>query len=261
MQHDEIQYIDGMGESGLAELKNRWIELDKNPETRLKAYFNVYRVPLTAHEEEHRTFKGKYFSPISWKRIREDHGIGRYEVVLVGPPPRPEAKGTFRKIARVLAYAAFPWLDATQTLVPLGRASAAMFDTITFEDMKPPMPKPLGTEEQPSLFNPDDVAIPTYVAGSDPSCRAAESIAPYVSQLQKMVLDAVLKEGMSGATCDEVEIMLGMPHQTASPRINELKEPDAETGRPQMLFDSGKRRKTQHGQLATVWLHRTVLCG
>lgn len=261
MQHTEIEYIDGMGESGLAKLNERWQDLNADPETRFRAYFNVFRVPLAAHEEDHRTFKGKYFSPQTWQEVREKHGAGRFEIVLVGPPPRPEAKGFLRRIGRVVAYTAFPWLDATQSLVPLGRASAAMFDTIRFEDMKPPMPKPIATQEQPSLFNPEDVSMPKYAAGSDTSFMAAENIAPLVSYLQSKVLEVILEEGTRGATCDEVEIALGMPHQTASPRINELKEDDLETGRPQLLYDSGKRRKTQHGQLATVWIHRTVLHG
>lgn len=136
-----------------------------------------------------------------------------------------------------------------------------MFDTIKFEDMKPPMPKPIATKEQPSLFNPEEMAIPKYVAGSDTSFMAAENIAPLISKLQNMVLEAILDEGTHGATCDEVEVKLEMPHQTASARINELKEDDIETGRPQMLFDSGSRRKTRHDQLATVWIHRTVLHG
>ena len=71
----------------------------------------------------------------------------------------------------------------------------------------------------------------------------------------------MLAKETEGATCDEVEVALDMPHQTASARINELKEDDLETGRPQMLYDSGKRRKTRHGQLATVWIHRDILHG
>jgi hypothetical protein len=261
MYIDHVEYIDGMGESGLAKLNSKWYELDADPETRLTASFRIFRVPLAAHEEEHRSLVEKLFSPVSWDEIRKKHGIGRYEIVLIGPPPRPEAKGMARKIARVLAYAVFPWLDASKSLVPLGRASAAMFGTIRFEDMRPPMPRPIATDNQPSLFNPEDVAIPKYVAGSDTSFMAAENIAPLVSRLQNMVLDVILNKGTSGATCDEVEVELDMPHQTASARINELKEDDLETGRPQMLFDIGVRRRTRHGQFAIVWVHRTVLHG
>jgi len=256
----DIGYIDGMGESGLASLNNRWYELVNKPDSFGKPWFRVYRVPLAASEEDQRRFVGNYLSPTTWKKIREDHGIGRYEVVLVGSPPKPKAT-TLQRMIRRTAYSFFPWLDATQSFMPLGRASAAMFDTIKFEDMKPPMLKPIATEEQPSLFNPEDVALPKYVAGSDTSLMAAENIAPMVTKLQNMVLDVILAKGTEGATCDEVEVVLEMPHQTASARINELKEEDAGISRPQMLFDSGKRRKTRHGQLATVWIHRTVLYG
>ena len=256
----EIEYIDGMGESGLARLNNRWYELRNNSDARGRPRFRVYRVPLAAHEESHRSMVGEYTSPTCWKQIREDHGIGRYEVVLVGFPPRPEAT-MFQQAVRSVSYKIMPWLDATRVEVPLGRACAAMFDTIKFENMKPPMPKPIATQEQQSLFNPEDMAIPKYVAGSDTSFMAAENIAPLVGKLQQLVLDVALSEGTKGVTCDEVEVVLDMPHQTASARINELKDDDPEIGRPQMLYDSGARRKTRHGQLATVWIHRTVLLG
>jgi len=251
-------YLDGMGDSGMTRLKGLWRQLDLDPETRDKSYFAVYRVPLAASEDEERTLKGCYHAPLTWDQVREKYGPGRYEVVLIGPPPLPETT-RWRKLARRIVFKRIPWLDATRREVPLGRASAAMFDTIDFGMIKPPVPKPLGSEEQPSLFNPQDVATPKYVKGSDTSYLAAEAIAPMVSKLQQMVLDVVLKEGTKGSTCDQVEVALDMPHQTASARINELIEADGE--RPQMLFDSGARRKTRHGQLATVWVHRYVLFG
>jgi hypothetical protein len=260
MQDGSIEYIDGMGESGLERLCDKWFELSDDLEIVGRPWFRVYRVPLAANEEDQRRFVGEYTAPPTWNQIREDHGLGRYEVILVGSPPKPTAT-TLQRVIRTLSYRAFPWLDSSRLTVPLGRASAAMFDTIKFEDMKPPVPKPIATEEQPSLFNPDDVALPKYVAGSDTSLMAAEAIAPVVTKLQNMVLDVVLSEGTKGMTCDEVEVALEMPHQTASARINELKEIDEESGRPQMLYDSGARRKTRHGQLATVWIHRTVLHG
>lgn len=255
-----MEYIDGIGESGLAQLNNRWYELSEDLEVIGRPWFRVYRVPLAANEEEHRRFVGEYVAPPTWEQIRKEHGVGRYEVVLVGSPPKPKAT-MVQRVIRTVGYRVFPWLDASRMTVPLGRASAAMFDTIKFEDMKPPMPKAIATDEQPSLFNPEDMAIPKYVAGSDTSFMAAENIAPLVTKLQNMVLDVVLDRGTEGATCDEVEVALDMPHQTASARINELKEVDDETGRLQMLYDSGSRRKTRHGQLATVWIHRDVLHG
>lgn len=252
-----MEYIDGMGESGLKALHDRWDEIYK--EAPFTAYFNVYRVPLAASEESHRSFAGEYADAMTWDQIREKHGYGRYEVVLMGPPPHKKVKGLVKRLAQKIVYKTMPWMDNREERVALGRASAAMFDTIDFGQMKPPVPKPIGSKEQPSLFNPRDMAIPAYVKTSDTSFLAAESIAPVVDFLQKKVLDVILSNGTKGMTCDEVEVAIDMPHQTASARINELmKERDE---RPAMLFDSGSRRKTRHGQLATVWMHRVILFG
>jgi len=254
-----VDYIDGMGESGLAKLAARWVELVADVQNRGKYFFLVYRVPLAASDEDQRSFKGRYYSPPTWAQIRDDHGVGRYEVILVGPPQLPAVAG-LKGLARSAAFKLMPWLTA-QREVPHGRASAAMFDTVSFGDLKPPVPKPIATAEQPGLFNPKDVQLPKYAAGSDTSFLAAEAIAPHLSQLHALVLKTVLASGTTGMTCDEIEIALDMPHQTASPRINELMKPDPESGRPQLLFDIGARRKTSHGQLATVWIHRDVLAG
>lgn len=254
----KTDYIDGMGESGLKKLHDVWDDINKEHPDPFAAYFCVYRVPLAASEESHRTFSGEYPGPLTWEKIREDHGFGRYEVVLMGPVP-PKKVSRWKSALRDVAYLAMPWLNSGDQVVPLGRASAAMFDTIDFGMMKPIVPKPLGSKEQPSLFNPEDVAIPAHVKGSDTSFLAAEAIAPHVDFLQQKVLDAVLSEGVKGMTCDEVEVALDMPHQTASARINELMKATDE--RPELLFDSGARRKTRHGQLATVWIHRTILFG
>lgn len=50
-----------------------------------------------------------------------------------------------------------------------------------------------------------------------------------------------------GATDDEVEEALGMRHQTASPRRLELLE-------KKLVEDSGERRATRSGCMATVWV-------
>jgi hypothetical protein len=255
MNKQVTEYIDGMGDSGLADLTRLWRDLTDRGGV---SYFIAFRVPLAASEEAHRSFKARYDRPPTWKEIRDEHGVGRYELVLMGAPPSERVFG-WKSWVRKGVFVAFPWLDNSGQLVPRGRACAAMFDTIDFGMIKPPVPEPLGTQEQPGLFNPKDVALPKYVAGSDTSFMAAENIAPMIGKLQKLVLDVVKNEGTNGATCDEVEVALEMPHQTASARINELMEADGE--RPQMLFDSGSRRKTRHGQLATVWLHRDVVFG
>lgn len=55
-----------------------------------------------------------------------------------------------------------------------------------------------------------------------------------------------IKAARDGMTCDEVEALLGMSHQTASARVHEL-------GKMGQIVDSGKRRPTRSGRFATVW--------
>jgi hypothetical protein len=49
-----------------------------------------------------------------------------------------------------------------------------------------------------------------------------------------------------GATCDEIEVSLGLLHQSASAEIRKL----VLLGK---LSDSGQRRRTRSGRTATVW--------
>lgn len=135
-----MKYIDGMGESGLNKLHEKWGEI--NEEHPRAAYFKVYRVPLAASEEDHRSFMGEYATPMTWDEVRDKHGYGRYEIVLMGPPHRQKVKG-FKLIAQKLVFKALPYLDNSDQIVAWGRACAAMFDTIDFGQMKPPVPKPI----------------------------------------------------------------------------------------------------------------------
>jgi hypothetical protein len=83
-------------------------------------------------------------------------------------------------------------------------------------------------------------------SGGDTSRAAAESIRPHVSPLQALVLARIARRPRMGATCEEIEELTGLRHQTASARICELKE----RGR---LEDSGLRRPTRSGRSAIVW--------
>lgn len=47
-------------------------------------------------------------------------------------------------------------------------------------------------------------------------------------------------------TCDEIEMITGLSHQTASARVNDLKK-------AYRIHDSGERRKTRSNRNATVW--------
>jgi hypothetical protein len=84
---------------------------------------------------------------------------------------------------------------------------------------------------------------PPFVTGSDTSEDASESMKASAESLRMKVLGHIAS---AESTCDEVEAALGLRHQTASARIREL-------ALMNKIENSGKRRKTQSGRLATVW--------
>lgn len=59
------------------------------------------------------------------------------------------------------------------------------------------------------------------------------------------ILRLIRDRGARGATCDEAEEALGLLHQTAAARINELYKP--KNRQPPFIRDSGKRRMTRAG--------------
>jgi predicted ArsR family transcriptional regulator len=97
-------------------------------------------------------------------------------------------------------------------------------------------------EDAPRRREPPPVP---YVAGSETSKGAAESMAPHASRLAEEVFAYVLGRE-DGATVDEVEEALGMLHQTAGARMREL----VKAGR---VADSGAKRPTRSGRKAVVW--------
>lgn len=50
-----------------------------------------------------------------------------------------------------------------------------------------------------------------------------------------------------GLTCDQVEVLLGLKHQTASAEIRHLVQDGC-------LADSGRKRPTRSGCRATIWV-------
>lgn len=85
---------------------------------------------------------------------------------------------------------------------------------------------------------------PPSAKGSGTSLAAAESMKETASTLRSKVLEAIRKS--EGLTTDEVEILLGLNHQTASPRMWELHKRG-------LIGDSGNRRKTRSGRMAVVY--------
>jgi hypothetical protein len=92
-----------------------------------------------------------------------------------------------------------------------------------------------------------DGSMPVCVRGSDTSENAAESMRAHVGRLRRLILLYIKAAGQHGRTCDEVEDGCDMRHQTASARINELRNGN-------LLADSGKRRMTRSKRYATVWV-------
>lgn len=100
---------------------------------------------------------------------------------------------------------------------------------------------------QPDLFGVDHEpfypAVPGHVKGSQTSKDAAESMKESAGSLRKRIL-AYIRTLPSGATCDEIELSLGLRHQTASARIAELKHGGK--------LKSIGRRPTRSGRQADV---------
>jgi hypothetical protein len=98
---------------------------------------------------------------------------------------------------------------------------------------------------------PDSLDITAgYHGGDDFSEAAHDTIVDEKSRLQRMVFDYVARCS-TGATCEEVELALGLSHQTASARITELRSVD------QLVNVDGERRRTLAGRWARV--HRIAV--
>ncbi len=100
-------------------------------------------------------------------------------------------------------------------------------------------------------FPPDQRA--RYARGSSTSRRAAESIQTTLNEKQARVYAHIVGCGTRGATTDEVEVALGMSHQTASARIFELRE---DLG---YIFAPGDERPTRSRRMAMVHFAREFL--
>ncbi len=79
------------------------------------------------------------------------------------------------------------------------------------------------------------------------SVEAAVKMFPRAGTDARKVLDVIVSRGGVGATDDEIEIELGMIHQTASARRRGLVLED-------WVKSSGAKRKTRSGSSAIVWV-------
>lgn len=84
-----------------------------------------------------------------------------------------------------------------------------------------------------------------FHGGADTSVEAFKSVSASARASIRRTIYHYIREH-SGATCDEVEQALDLPHQTASARIREL----AKDG---LIADTGARRATRTGRKARVY--------
>jgi len=88
----------------------------------------------------------------------------------------------------------------------------------------------------------------TVITGKrDTSKGAAARVLPSTGTKRRRVYDAIMANMSNGLTCDEVCIETGMLVQSATSAIHTL----CQDG---WLQDSGMRRPTRTGVLATVWI-------
>ncbi len=89
--------------------------------------------------------------------------------------------------------------------------------------------------------------LPGYVRGSDTSKGAADSMEDAAPFLRGKVLAHIRMSGSRGATDDELEVALGLSHQTASARRRELELLG-------QVMKTMQRRKTRSGRTAGVYV-------
>lgn len=86
--------------------------------------------------------------------------------------------------------------------------------------------------------------IPAHQRHSPTSKAAAEAIKPRVGPLHRAILDSL--EGTTGATDEQMQLVLNMPANTQRPRRRELQQ-------AWLIVDSGLTWATTSGRQAVVW--------
>ena len=96
------------------------------------------------------------------------------------------------------------------------------------------------------MFDTDAYRKTPTNEGVDTCVLSREKLNRNRNEYRKKVYDAIYFSKI-GATCDEIELMLNMRHQTASCMITFLKDDG-------FVCDSGLRRNTRTGRKAIVWV-------
>jgi hypothetical protein len=124
--------------------------------------------------------------------------------------------------------------------------------TLFEEETRPTFQDPLWRGDRRSraigtvaLHPYNDGQVP-HVKGSDTSKAAAMSMEPQLGTKQARVLE-LIRQHPGGLTDDQLETLTGWRHQTVSARRRELVLAER-------VADSGERRRTSSGRMATVWV-------
>lgn len=88
--------------------------------------------------------------------------------------------------------------------------------------------------------------------GNRESEEAHLSVKEHVGAIRLLVVRYVYRQKAKGATCDEIERMLGLSHQTVSARVTEAKARGE-------IVPNGERRPTRSGRMAAVLVDPEVL--
>lgn len=88
---------------------------------------------------------------------------------------------------------------------------------------------------------------PQFVPGSDTSEGAAVDFVRVKATTDKLVLHTIGRFGTRGCTCDRVEAVLGMRHQTISASIRRLVLANC-------VVDSGGREQTRSKRTARLYV-------
>jgi hypothetical protein len=88
---------------------------------------------------------------------------------------------------------------------------------------------------------------PGWVPSSDTSLGAARSMRDASKVMKTLAMAHVRQAGSQGITCDELEVITGWRHQSASTRLRELVLDG-------QIIDSGRRRPTRSNRAANVYV-------
>lgn len=119
---------------------------------------------------------------------------------------------------------------------------------LSIRKYRPPAPE----APPPSHFPVDEADICENNHGGDEQSEAAfDSMSESAAALRAVMYTLIDQRGTFGAITDELEALLGLLNQTASPRMSELKAQER-------IIWNGERRPTKSGRQAKVFVSARV---